>query len=133
MSRTPIKHEGFAVFMDNGFDEEETEKFHQEVANWVTGEDSDDLSVLDLSDAKALLKACRKYVRSNYSSLDISAFCDEEGHANGYVIFASGSQRITTSDVFIATSPKEKAQMEAFRGKFIPSNTSCFSQWRSAT
>lgn len=131
MSRTPIKHEGFAVFMDKGFDAEELTKFHQEVSNWIAGERSEDLSTLNLSVQKDILKAYRKYVRGNYPALDISAFYDEEGHMDGYVVFAAGSQRITTSDVFVATSPKDKEQMDAFRGKFIPRNAASFYQWKS--
>jgi len=130
MSTTPIMYEGFALFMDKSFDKNELEKFHREVERWVSTNPEEALSSLEGVSPSDLPKVYRRYVQALYKNLDIRKFT-EDGHVNGYVVFTSGSYRLTTSDVFIRATPEERAQLEEFRQKFVPENTSGFYQWKN--
>lgn len=130
MSTTSIMYEGFALFMDKSFDAAKLKAFHQEVSVWVGENPAEDLDSLDAVSEKDLPKVYRRYVRAVFGELDIRQFT-EDGEIHGYVVFAGGSCRLTTSDVFNRATPEERTQLEAFRQKFVPENNSGFYQWKN--
>jgi hypothetical protein len=130
MPKNPIRNEGFGIFMDFGFDEQETAEFHREVLAWAKTPDG--FPVLQSPYGQNdLEKVSRKYVQSKYPELDLHTFADDE-NAHGYVVFVKNTLRLTTSEEFVSASIKAKKDLESFKETFLPQNRSGFYQWENA-